>query len=141
LEYTGTVTFMAGYQGVKVPEVVLAPMLEAWRETHGLRALELEEHLNEVRGSERHLTVVDPREQQKHREIHSLQEPISFTADGIGAVEREGEEAWFIVCSSPQVQEFRARYGLPPKDLHITIGFSSKDIHGVAKDASTLRYI
>ena len=50
----------------------------------------------------------------------------------------------FLVYEWPWVQEWRAGFGLDPKDLHITLGFSDQDIFKMAdgktqvsKDAST----
>lgn len=53
---------------------------------------------------------------------------------GLGKVVDGGNTVYFIVVDWQEAQEFRAKYGLPPIDLHITIGFVSKDIHNVRKN-------
>lgn len=60
---------------------------------------------------------------------------------GLGRVadpEDAENDAWFAVLDWPAAEELRAELGLPRRDLHITLGFAKKDVHGVKKDASTL---
>lgn len=49
-------------------------------------------------------------------------------------------EAHFVVMDWPAATAFRSRFGLPPTDFHITLGFRLKDIHDVVKNISTLTY-
>lgn len=63
----------------------------------------------------------------------------TFEADdlqlvGLGSVQRNGNKAYFVVCRSLQLQAFRRRFGLEEIDLHITIGFKWKDVHGLRKN-------
>lgn len=53
---------------------------------------------------------------------------------GIGKAEKAGNIAYFIIVSSMTINYFRERYNLPPKDLHVTLGFNPKDVHGVSKN-------
>lgn len=53
---------------------------------------------------------------------------------GLGSAQRNGNKAYFIVCSSEKLQEFRRRFGFEEKDFHITLGFKWKDVHGVRKN-------
>lgn len=57
-----------------------------------------------------------------------------FQLLGIGSAQKNGNKAYYIVCRSEQLQEFRRRFNLEEKDLHITIGFKWKDVHGVRKN-------
>eukprot|EP00523_Entomoneis_sp_CCMP467_P019044 CAMPEP_0168819784 /NCGR_PEP_ID=MMETSP0726-20121227/8487_1 /TAXON_ID=265536 /ORGANISM="Amphiprora sp., Strain CCMP467" /LENGTH=678 /DNA_ID=CAMNT_0008872225 /DNA_START=35 /DNA_END=2067 /DNA_ORIENTATION=+ len=44
------------------------------------------------------------------------------------------ETCAFIVVTFPRAAQLRRRYGLPPKDFHVTIGFpAAGDDHGIAK--------
>lgn len=57
-----------------------------------------------------------------------------FKVIGLGQVQKNENKAYFIICRSEKIQEFRKRFGLEEKDLHITIGFKWKDVHGVSKN-------
>lgn len=108
---------------------------------------------------EAHLTLMSPQELTAHLEAKQLKvedfvacvaEEALLHTDGItevgmGRVVREdGHWTIFLVYEWPWVQEWRAGFGLDPKDLHITLGFSDQDIFKMAdgktqvsKDAST----
>lgn len=49
-----------------------------------------------------------------------------------------GDVVYFVVVNWPEAQKFRNSLGLSNADLHITMGFSNEDIHGVPKDKTTL---
>tara|TARA_R100000008_G_scaffold70362_1_gene47946 strand:- start:51 stop:569 length:519 start_codon:yes stop_codon:yes gene_type:complete len=66
----------------------------------------------------------------------SIGETKSVEGPGDGAVGTEGEpsSAFFKVVEWEEAQALRAEYGLPPKDLHITLGIGDNgDVHGVEK--------
>ena len=66
----------------------------------------------------------------------NIGETKSVEGPGDGSVGAEGEpsSAFFKVVEWPEVQALRAEYGLPPKDLHITLGIGDNgDVHGVEK--------
>lgn len=108
---------------------------------------------------EAHLTLMSPQELAAHLEatqleigdvIASIEEAALLHADGItevgmGRVVREdGHWTLFLVYEWPWAQEWRASFGLGPKDLHVTLGFSDQDIFTkadgttqVSKGAST----
>jgi hypothetical protein len=57
----------------------------------------------------------------------------SIDGPGDGSVGAKGEPsaAVFKTVISPDAQALRAEYGLPPKDLHITLGIGDNgDVHG-----------
>jgi hypothetical protein len=53
---------------------------------------------------------------------------------GLGKVQQGNDVVYFMVIDWPEAQQFRASYGLPPRDFHITMGYSNKDIHYVPKN-------
>ena len=53
---------------------------------------------------------------------------------GLGRAVDGANEAYFMVIDWPEAQQFRAKYGLGEKDLHVTVGFKEKDIHNVRKN-------
>ncbi len=87
-----------------------------------------------------HITILGPQELKK---LNKQIETPFFKTDpkliGLGSV-NEGMEnqAYFIVVDWGEVQKYRNWLGLNNRDLHITIGFTVKDINNVKKDKSTL---
>lgn len=53
---------------------------------------------------------------------------------GIGKAERNGNTAYFVVCESDFLNSIRDSFKLNPIDLHCTLGFNRKDVHGVRKN-------
>lgn len=129
------------YLGAEIPKRELQHQLEHWRSLVGAeRAEELSKtKAARDRGYRYHFTAVNPDEMKR---LHSsaTEEPLDFKLKllGVGRVQEGENEAWFVVCSSPELSAWREKQGLPPKDLHITLGFSPKDIHSQRKDESTL---
>lgn len=120
-----------------------------------------------VRGSAHHITLVSPQEvsmmatKMKTDRLFCLKKfydelfGTSFGVVGIGRAECSGkqghnscarnngidaetETTYFAVVEWPEAQVFRQKLGLPPAHFHITLGFRDKDIHGVAKDFTTI---
>jgi hypothetical protein len=74
---------------------------------------------------------------------HPSHEPPSEALDyvihdlhirGIGTATKAEHTAFFLVCQSAQLDAIRAQYRLSAFDFHITLGFKSNDVHGVAKN-------
>lgn len=85
--------------------------------------------------SDYHITLMSAAETKKVNPV--LDDTVFATYDvGVGQQTKGGATARYIVVLSPDGQKFRKKYGLPPKDFHITL--SDEDIHGVAKNLSTL---
>jgi len=55
-------------------------------------------------------------------------------ARGLGRAEAGSDITYFIVVDWPDGQKLRKSMGFEPKDFHITVGFDSRDVHGVAKN-------
>lgn len=88
-----------------------------------------------------HITIIRPPEMKV---LKKLGKPLnngdaiaisgSPVYKGLGKVSDGENEAYFVVIDWPEAQKFRAQYGLPSLDFHITMGFSNKDIHDVPKN-------
>jgi hypothetical protein len=57
-----------------------------------------------------------------------------LTIEGVGRVQKNENEAYFLVLNSPTLDEIRISLGLEPKDFHVTLGFDKKDVFGVRKN-------
>lgn len=53
---------------------------------------------------------------------------------GIGSATKNTNRTFFVVVNCNPVQILRTSWGLEEKDLHITLGFKYKDVHGVPKN-------
>ena len=56
-----------------------------------------------------------------------------FRVIGLGSAERQGNRTYYLVVRSEQMQDIRRALKLDEIDLHITLGFKYKDVHGVRK--------
>lgn len=93
-----------------------------------------------------HMTLLSPSEYQLADEV--LIEKL-FAADvntnslnvtllGLGKVEQDNKQTYFVVAQSGDAQLLRQQFLLPMKDFHVTLAFNPSDIYGVNKDSSTL---
>lgn len=64
--------------------------------------------------------------------------PSEPTRVGLGRIDDGANAVYFDVYDWPEMQAWRAAFGLPPKDAHVTLAVRGADIHGRAKDRSTL---
>lgn len=51
---------------------------------------------------------------------------------------KTGSTAWFGIVSCPYLVQLRERMGLRPKDLHVTMAFSPKDVFDASKGLDAL---
>ena len=139
---TTTVKPFAGgrYFGCHVEKHTLTPHLEAWRAEIGQdRAAVMEElKAQRDRGYVYHLTVVTPPEMKQVGELTDFPPAVELTYAGVGCARDEGQEAWYVVCHAPELQQWREANGLKPKDFHITLGFEPKDVHTRPKGDDTI---
>ena len=129
------------YYGSHIEAWTVAPHLEAFRALVGEERAALMELNKEARDRGRvyHMTVVTPPEMKTlSRERGAFPAQITIEYLGVGRASDRNSEAWFIVCRSEAIEQWRRENGLPPKDLHVTLGFDPKDVHSTAKDKSTL---
>lgn len=65
--------------------------------------------------------------------------PIRYEVLGVGAcTDGAGSVAVFTAVDWCHAQWWRGSLGLPPSDLHITLGFYGQDVHGVPKGEAAL---
>lgn len=133
------------YLGLTVPKPVTA-----WKRAH---AHARKEGLLTKRGDrlkdrgEWHITVMSPQElrslKAKHPELQTdaFELPLSGSKGvkykGIGRQQQGDKTVYYVIVDWPAAQEFRAKFGLPKYDFHVTIGFVGGDIFNVPKDQST----
>ena len=67
-----------------------------------------------------------------------LSNQFSVTLLGLGKVEKDHKQTFFVVAQSNEGQFIRQQFLLPAKDFHVTLAFNPSDIYGVSKDNSTL---
>ena len=141
LPKTDVTVFLKGfagnsYLGAEIDRNVVQPYLDVWINFVGSENADFlsGNKANRDRGYFYHLTVITPPEMRKMRiDFKDIPQGSKLTLNGIGKVEEPENESWFIVCSSPELNNWRAKQGLPEKDFHITLGFSKKDIHNQFK--------
>jgi len=96
-----------------------------------------------------HMTLLSPREYQLADKglVEKLLAPdfnsnfssqLKVTLVGLGKVELDNKETFFVVAQSSDAQLIRQRFLLKNKDFHVTLGFNPNDIYGEKKDSSTL---
>lgn len=134
---------MAGgqYYGCHVEKASLNEYLEEFRNRVGAEeAAEMESaKASRDRGYVYHLTAVRPPELRKLRgQVTSPPESVTVTYTGLGTVKDGENEAWFVTCSSPEIEEWRESNGLPPHDLHVTLAFKNKDVHTQPKGSGSV---
>lgn len=136
------------YVSLGVPKVSMSEVVQQW--SYVCPQFEQFAHNRHKRDKTEdfHITIVSPQEFRKvfKKQVPQTYRNFSVSAVGIGKAEetivKEGaeipNETWFAVVESPEIDQWRADYGLPPHDLHITLGFKEKDIHGVDKGAGSV---
>lgn len=92
----------------------------------------------------RHITVFTPMDCDKNPELLKTAgiDILDLMLFGIGMIDipkgDETYETFYVLADSKEIQELRHQYNLPDKDLHVTLGFSHKDLFHKPKDISTL---
>lgn len=93
-------------------------------------------------GDEYHITIINVREMSLIKNIDKKELSKIIINDikfrGIGKALKDLNTAYFIVLDSEMILNLRLEYGLPPSDLHITLGFDKKDVHGVHKGIESI---
>lgn len=86
-----------------------------------------------------HVTLVNPYEYQALADKGKVvNHKIRVQLHGLGRVSKDDNTTYFVVASSPDGQFLRQNLLLKEKDFHVTLGFKSQDVYGVAKDKTTL---
>ena len=136
------------YYGVKVEQEEIQHHIDQWRNLVGHDHADQMMAKKEERDGkgEYHVTTVSPRDtrsikKQYGKKLENLPSPLPVSdlhVVGIGKASNEESEAWFLVCKDDNVNAWRQEVGLPPHDLHITLGFTTKDVHGVDKGNNSI---
>ena len=66
--------------------------------------------------------------------------PLTVNLFGLGRIQEEDNETYFIVSTSPDAAKVRNQLGLNIQDFHVTVGFKKRDIFDQPKDFSTLLF-
>ncbi|MDG1750908.1 MAG: hypothetical protein P8I03_04505 [Thalassotalea sp.] len=86
-----------------------------------------------------HVTLVNPYEYQTLAKKDSLDnKKIRVQLHGLGRVSQGDNTTYFVVADSPDGQFLRQNLLLKEKDFHVTLGFKTQDVYGIAKNKSTL---
>lgn len=133
------------YLGFKVSSALIAEPMRLW-ELHyesliGVPLLEEREKQQQRDGGLHHITLLSVPEIGKVDGIMArrvIGERFSFSLIGIGRVEDRGGEAQYIVGECMAAQSWRESLGVGAKDMHITLGFSPKDIFTKGKGRDTV---
>lgn len=134
------------YLGIDIPVNTIQPFLNELKDILGDDYLKYTE-LQQLRDhNKHHITLINVMEYNKlskelgmDKFINSLDKVLEYPIDdlkmlGVGTAVKNENRAYFIVCKSDKLDAVRNRYGLEPRDLHITIGFKYKDLFGVRKN-------
>lgn len=82
-----------------------------------------------VENRESHLTIFEPEEwaalPEAARQELAAGVRLAGAPEGTGMIKR-GDQGWYLMTVTwPEVDALRAKYGLPPKQLHVTVGKAS----------------
>ena len=147
--YLGYIQDILGnnYLGIDIPVNTIQPFLKDFREIVGEDDYNTYTKLQQERDHGKyHITVINVMEYNKlsnelgmDKFINSLEKILEYPIDdlkmlGVGTANRNENRAYYIVCKSDKLNAVRQRYGLEPRDLHVTLGFLYKDIFGVRKN-------
>jgi len=130
------------YLGVHIPEDFVLPCLNEMKKALSENNFEKYRQNQNIRDDGGfHMTVLEPSEYLAHRD--KLQDHIDETSVwirliGLGEQSRQHEHVYYCVLQCEGAELLRNRAGLGIKDMHVTLGFLSNDLHEVPKGLSTL---
>jgi len=135
------------YVGIDIPNGITEPFLNELKDIIGEDDFEEYTSLQKARDhGSYHITVINVMEYNNlsktmgmDKFVNSLDPIFKYEIDdvkmlGIGSAEKNGNRAYFIVCTSDKLDDIRNRYGLPKQHFHVTLGFKWKDVFGVPKN-------
>lgn len=126
------------YLGVYVPRLRVLPEIWTMRRLLGdATALHCTWRRRLRDGLRHHITVVTPQEWARRPDAAVDDVPLSFDLSGLGAARSGGSIAFYALVASDDAARMRARLGLGPHDLHVTLGFVRSDVHDVDKGPAT----
>lgn len=135
------------YLGIKFEPGVIEPFLKELKEVIGEDDYKIYTDNQQRRDlGQFNMNIIEVEEYNKLSDemgidqfINSLDLILKYEIDdlkmmGVGTATKNENRSYFIVCKSDKIDAIRKRYELKEKDLHITIGFKWKDVHGVSKN-------
>ena len=135
------------YVGINIPNEVVEPHLEKLKEILGEEDFEIFTNNQKTRDQGHyHITVInvmDCNRLSKEMGIANFVKSVELAFEypvedlemlGVGEASKNGNTAYFIVCSSDSLDAVRTRFNLTKQDFHITLGFNAKDVFGVPKN-------
>jgi hypothetical protein len=142
------------YLGVKFTLEEVEDIINTWKSTFNIMlATEKEKLLSFIQnkfrrdGDEYHITLINVMELNQLKgsiNIADLESKLfsetvnDISFEGIGKAVKGSNEAHFIVVKSNHLNFLREALKLDRKDLHITLGFDSKDVFGISKGIDTI---
>lgn len=84
-----------------------------------------------------HVTVFNAKE-AKTIKLENFTEKVNVYDIGLGKQTCASDSCIYVILIVPALTRLRQKYGLPPKDFHITLQVTGSDIHHLPKDVSTL---
>jgi hypothetical protein len=138
--------FGSNYLGIEIQSSEIAPFLSQLKELIGDSYEEFTKNQQSRDKDGFHIDVMNVMEYNELNEkmgldkfINSLDRVFKFEVSdvkllGIGKSEKHGNQSYYVVVRSEQLQDIRQHYGLPEQDFHVTIGFKHKDVYGVRKN-------
>lgn len=142
------------YLATLVPESSMSEIISFWKSVSP-SSEDIDAMIEQKRqrdGELSHITLLSPMEYSR---LLKQGVSVDFSAitdtylklRGLGSVDDSKDpnnKAWFCAATAHKVNPWREELGLPPKDLHITLGFNSKDVHfdksGAPADKHTLQF-
>lgn len=129
-----------GYYQFEIVEALVQPYIQELKEIYKDDLEKIEKAIENQQKRDNgkyHMTIFTPQESKNIKEEDlGVAGADKIFLMGLGKVEKDGEEAYYIAVESPQMQGLRTICDLPEKDFHITLGFTDKDIHDVEKKAN-----
>ena len=135
------------YVGINIPNEVVEPHLEKLKEILGEEDFEIFTQNQKTRDQGHyHITVInvmDCNRLSKEMGIANFVKSVELAFEypvedlemlGVGEASKNGNTAYFIVCSSDSLDAVRTRFNLSKQDFHVTLGFNTKDVFGVPKN-------
>ena len=98
-----------------------------------------------------HITLVNAADMSKLRKTLSPEQVAKITEEfkdikseffsyGIGKSSKAESTTYYAVLENAYINTLRSSLGLSNHDLHMTLGFLPKDVHGVKKNKSTVQF-
>ena len=103
---------------------------------------ECNENLLNRNSGKYHITVFSVMEYSQHKVdpdiIGSNYDSTKFEYKGIGSISKNEKTTYFVVVDSDAINAERVDAGYPVKELHVTIGFTHKDLFHSPKNNTNI---